>query len=620
MRSSRSAWLLIAPFVLLLAVFWLVPLLRGLQGSIGHGHYEKILGDKLFALAGWNTARYVLFSLLAVMPLSLLLALLIRQTARWLRPLLFFLLLLPGITPPSILGIVFYEAFHQSGLFNAFLGIDVNWLLDAKYIPIAMVMQCVWRWTGFITFFLACGIGALPRDLDEAAQLDGAGRLQRLGRITLPQLRPVLLFCIAYLVIDGVSLFAGAYTLLGKSGGAAFAGLLLVTYVYRLGSFAFSGSAGAATAAGMLMLPGLVALVGTVLLGLVRRLRPLVWLIAVAVTLLVISSIPGMKLAWHWLGLLFVPWVLLLCWSLIPRTTAAVVLPLASALLTFPVLWMFLASFKDNNQIKQPLELLPASWSPQYYNQLFDGQHFPFWPHFTNSLLVAFGQAVLATLVAAAVGFALARYRGQGHSLPRRELWRMATSWDINDFWHLATWFWKSNWWWRGPVFAFGLLTVMVPRQAIAFPLLEWMQQIHLRDSLLGLVLVGGASGIGMLYFTQVFRRIPDSLLETARLEGASELRVFLKLLPLVRPALLAYGLIHFVLAWHDHLIPLLLIDTDLKRTLPIALSYLFNSGLTFPKAVIMAACSIIVLPAAILFALCYRALRDAMSELVSGG
>jgi len=614
-RPSRSAWLLLAPFVLLLAVFWLVPLARGFEGSLGQGHYQQILGDKLFAKAGWNTARYLLLSLLAVVPLSLLLALLIQQSARRLRPVMFFLLLLPGLTPPSVLGIVFYEAFHKRGLFNALLGIDPNWLTDPKYIPVAMVMQCVWRWTGFITFFLACGLGALPGDLNEAAELDGATRLERLRHITLPQLRPVLLFCIAYLVIDGVSLFAGAYTLLGESGGTAFAGLLLVTYIYRSGSVALGGTAGAAAAAGLLILPGLAAAVGTVLLGLVRWLRPLVWLLAGAAALTVVASIigighlPGLKnmtgleniipamkprLAWWWLGLLLVPWLLLRCWAAAPRTTAGIVLPVASLLLTFPVLWMFLASFKDNRQILEPLQLLPNSWSTTYYQQLFSGQHFPFWPHFTNSLIVALGQAVLATLVAAAAGFALARYGGRGRG-----------GW--------------TSLWWRGPVFAAGLLLVMIPRQAIAYPLLEWMQQIHLRDTLLGLILVGGASGIGMLYFTQVFHGIPNSLLETARMEGASELRVFRELLPLIRSALLAYGLIHFVLAWHEHLIPLLLIDTDLKRTLPIALSSLFSSGLSFPKAVIMAACSIIVLPAALLFALTYRALRDAMADLVSG-
>lgn len=567
----------------------MVPLWRAASLGLSGDHLQTVLTDRLFTTAVWNTGRYVLLSIFAVMPLALLLALLIRGCRAWLQPVLLFFLLLPGLTPPSVLGIVFYEAFHKSGLFNdllAPLGISPNWLIDPRHIPIAMVFQCVWRWTGFMTFFLYCGLRALPDDLEEAAELDGAKRLQRLRHVVLPQLRPVVLFCVAYLVIDGVSLFAGAYTLLGASGGTAFSGMLLVTYAFREGSAAFGGAPEAASAAGLLILPILGILLGIIFSGASHRLRPVSRAFTLGVVLLVVWSFTSMRpgMAWPWLGLLAVPWLGLWLWGRMPRVLGTLVLPLGVTALAFPVVWMALASFKNNQQILEPWPILPETWSFQYVQRLLSGADLPFWTHFGNSLTVAAFQALLATFVSAAFGFALARSKG----------------------------------WWRWPLFVLGLLVVVLPRQGLAWPMVSWMQELHLHDTLAGLVLIGGASGIGMLYFSQVFRRFPDALLETARMEGAAEWRVFLTALRLVRPALFAYGLIHFILAWHEHLLPLLLIDTDAKRTLPVALSALFSSGLDFPKAVIMAACTLIVLPGAFLFILCFRALRDSMSDLAS--
>jgi len=109
---------------------------------------------------------------------------------------------------------------------------------------------------------------------------------------------------------------------------------------------------------------------------------------------------------------------------------------------------------------------------------------------------------------------------------------------------------------------------ILVPRQLFAVPLFSWVNALGLSDSLLGVMLPGVVTGLGVIYFTQVFRQVPGEYLQAARICGATELRVFLTVLPLVWPALLSYGMIHFILAWHEHLVPMLVLTTETKQTL----------------------------------------------------
>ena len=255
-----------------------------------------------------------------------------------------------------------------------------------------------------------------------------------------------------------------------------------------------------------------------------------------------------------------------------------------SLLLVYPFAWMFFAGFKTNKEVFEPMQLFPKNFSGEYYGRLLSGEWFDFWQVFLNSCLLAGGQSVFAVIITAMAGFVFARYR------------------------------FKT----RAVLFILAISTILIPRQVIALPLYGWLIKLGVTNSLWGIILPGVVTGVGILFFSQVFRQIPESLLEAGRLEGASEFRLFWIVLPLANSALLTYALIHFILAWHEHLLPLLVLQTPDKLTLPLALSSLYGSSLRYPKAVIMAASTLAVLPNLILFALCYRRARSALSEVIS--
>ena len=236
-RSRGGGLWLLAPFFLFFLLFWFVPLLGGIRISllsnelygearyVGLEHYRNLLSEERYWTALRNTALYSVGSIGLILPLALFLAHLIRASWCRLRALFGFLLLLPGLTPPAVLALLFLLVFHgREGLLNQWLVIPfglepVNWIRDPSFILAALVLQAVWRWTGFMCFFLLAGMDAIPGSLYEAARLVTGSRWTVFRFITFPMLWHVLLFCTVYLLVDACSLFAGAYVLLGGSGG-----------------------------------------------------------------------------------------------------------------------------------------------------------------------------------------------------------------------------------------------------------------------------------------------------------------------------------------------------------------------------------------------------------------
>jgi multiple sugar transport system permease protein len=249
-RASRTPFLLLAPFFAALALFWLVPLFRGLMLSLetnvlfgepafaGLANYRALASDPRYAKAVQNTLIYCGLVLLAVLPVSLLMAHLLRRARQGWRAPLQFCLLLPGLTPPLVLALLYLLVFHgPHGLLNmVFLqpfGLpNLDWIGDPRLIKLSLVLLMLWRWTGFMTLIFLAGLEGIPRAYHEAARAEGASSWQRLRLVTLPVLRPVTAFAAAFLLLDAFVLFEGAYVMLGGSGGTLDAGLLLVSYAY----------------------------------------------------------------------------------------------------------------------------------------------------------------------------------------------------------------------------------------------------------------------------------------------------------------------------------------------------------------------------------------------------
>ncbi|MFP6855373.1 MAG: sugar ABC transporter permease, partial [Opitutales bacterium] len=244
---------------------------------VGIANYSKIWNDLQFRKAIHNTILYMVALIIITLPLSFLLALLIRNSFRSTQSAISLALLLPALTLPAILGTLFHLVFHgKQGILNQLvvmpLGFPpVNWMMDPTFILPAMALQAIWRWTGFITLFYLCALEAIPKVQYEAARLEGAGWRQTLTSVTLPGVRHVTIFAGIFLGVDAIASFSGAYSLLGGSGGTMDAGLLLVTYVYKLAS----PSGGqldypAATAASLLVAP-IVALAAWLILHFTKQ-------------------------------------------------------------------------------------------------------------------------------------------------------------------------------------------------------------------------------------------------------------------------------------------------------------------------------------------------------------
>ncbi|WP_157473413.1 carbohydrate ABC transporter permease [Lentisphaera araneosa] len=222
---------------------------------IGLSHYFDLIKDPSYHKAIKNTTIYTLGAIGIIVPLSFFIAHLLLACHKFLRPIFSFILIVPGITPPIVLSILFLLFFHgENGILNQFVATPfiallksinspwaeslpdyINWQKDPRFIMFALIFQSVWRWTGFITLFFLCSLQAIPKNLEEAIELEGANFFKRLIHLRIPACSHVILFAIIYLMVDSIAMFAGSYRLLGGSGGTDDAGLLLISYVYQTG-------------------------------------------------------------------------------------------------------------------------------------------------------------------------------------------------------------------------------------------------------------------------------------------------------------------------------------------------------------------------------------------------
>ncbi|WP_435599889.1 carbohydrate ABC transporter permease [Streptomyces sp. C10-9-1] len=285
-RSARRAWqtvspyAYIAPFFTLFAAFGLFPLLYTAFVSLyrvelqtpgemewrGLGNYTALFGDAFFWTSLRNTFTIGVLSTVPQLVMALGLAHLLNYRLRG-RTFLRTAMLLPYATSVAAATLVFAQLFGRDfGLVNYVLGLagidPVDWQTGTVASQVAVSTIVVWRWTGYNALIYLAGMQSIPRELYEAAEMDGASRWRQFLHVTLPGLRPTIVFTVVVSTIGATQLFGEPLLFEGSvSGGISHQYQTLGLYLYEQGWGFFHLGRAAAIAWVMFLL--IVVLVGT---------------------------------------------------------------------------------------------------------------------------------------------------------------------------------------------------------------------------------------------------------------------------------------------------------------------------------------------------------------------
>ncbi|MEV7403173.1 sugar ABC transporter permease [Streptomyces sp. NPDC091267] len=250
-RTGRSGFLFVLPFLVLFALFLVLPLIWGLWMSFtdssltGHGggtfvgmaNYADALADSQMWSSLGNTAVFTLLSSVPLVLVALVMALLVHTglPGQWLWRLAFFA---PYLLPVAVVWQVWLMLFQPDlGLLNSMLrgiGLDgIGWLVEEKYAMWAVVLVTVWWTVGFNFLLYLAALQAVPDHLHEAAAIDGAGAWRRLWSITLPQLRRTTGLIAVLQVLASLKVFDQIYLL--TRGGPNGSTRPVLEYIYDTG-------------------------------------------------------------------------------------------------------------------------------------------------------------------------------------------------------------------------------------------------------------------------------------------------------------------------------------------------------------------------------------------------
>jgi multiple sugar transport system permease protein len=259
---QRAAWLFMAPSLLILGVFVLWPILvsfwyslhdwtvgASTQPWVGLDNYTKLFGDPQFRRALLNTVVITVASVTVLVAIGLGLALALATenvVTRVIRSAFFF----PTVISLTTVGMVWRFLLDPDiglvGGVTRALGLGaVTWLQSTTLALPTIIFVNVWKNAGFVMIVLVAGLKAIPGEYYEAAALDGAKRGQLLRYVTLPALRPTMLFVTFIVTIQSLQLFDLVYVMTG--GGPLFTTETLVTKLYRDGFVNFQTGYAAAT-------------------------------------------------------------------------------------------------------------------------------------------------------------------------------------------------------------------------------------------------------------------------------------------------------------------------------------------------------------------------------------
>lgn len=249
-------YLAISPFYVLFGVFGLFPVLFSLflafhrwdglgeMEWVGLQQFRFLFEDGTFWLAMRNTFVIWFLSTIPMLFLALVIAAMLNSSVRF-KGFYRIAYFIPNVTSLVAMAIFFGAVFSTNfGLVNAFLrgiGLDTfPWLTDPLGMKIAVATVITWQWTGYNAIIYLAGMQTIPTELYEAARIDGAGPVQIFFRVTVPMLRPIILFTVIVSTVTGMQTFTEPQVLFGtnttlnpNTGGPGQGALTMVLYFYH---------------------------------------------------------------------------------------------------------------------------------------------------------------------------------------------------------------------------------------------------------------------------------------------------------------------------------------------------------------------------------------------------
>lgn len=251
-RQYRIApYLFVSPFLVIFAIFMVYPISFGLFLSlhewsgigemryIGIKNYINLFQDSDFRLAFSNTLWYIGASLFINLVIALVMATLLNSALvkfkKFFRT-VYFMPIVTSVVAAAIVFTLFYD--RDYGLFNAPLIFlhhqPLDWLGSTSLSKFAVIGLIAWRWTGFNMVYFLAGLQSVPKSLYEAASIDGATSFQCFTKITIPLLKPIILFVMVITLVGSIQIFDEPYVLTG--GGPSDSSMSLVIYLFRTGT------------------------------------------------------------------------------------------------------------------------------------------------------------------------------------------------------------------------------------------------------------------------------------------------------------------------------------------------------------------------------------------------
>ncbi|TDD80593.1 sugar ABC transporter permease [Saccharopolyspora karakumensis] len=235
---ARLAGMLVSPTLLVLGLVVVYPIIAALRQSLftegqgvdaegfviegeqfaGLGNYAEVFTGPAAARfwnAMWNTTFFTTTTVVLEAALGVAMALIMHRAFRG-RGLVRASVLVPWAIPTAVSALLWRWIFASDGVVNAMLGTQVLWSADGGPAKLAVIVAEVWKTAPFVGLLVLAGLQVIPRDVFEAARVDGASAWQRFAHITLPLVRPALLVAVLFRMLDSLRMFDLPFVLIGQ--------------------------------------------------------------------------------------------------------------------------------------------------------------------------------------------------------------------------------------------------------------------------------------------------------------------------------------------------------------------------------------------------------------------